>query len=392
MKRVWFLDLLRAIAISAVVLFHCLPVAQGQGFFSDILARLVESLWWGVDLFFVLSGYLITTLLWETRSASNRVTVFLVRRVLRIFPLYFTWLAIVFAFNAAVPRESISALRPYVPYFATYTTNFWILANHSWFPTDRLNHLWSLAVEEQFYLLWPFAVFFLRRTQLITVTFSAIVLMQLLKLWLLATGVAVPVAYTFFLTRADSLLCGAVAAFAVLWWKPSRKAQTGAACVFISAFLVAFGIAGWKGFSIGSVTASIGTSALAWLFASAISLVLREDRTFQMPVWFAKLVSGVVALSYGAYLSHWIVWQALNDFLPSFHLAHPIVRFLTAVTSIAAVSTTLYFLVERPFLMLKPAYKIGPGSRVPDALPQEAPADALVSVRANTPFISRPSL
>jgi len=125
MKRVWFLDLLRSIAVTAVVVFHCLPVVDDGGL-SGVVARVVESLWWGVDLFFVLSGFLITSLLLQTRSASNRLTTFLARRSLRIFPLYFTWLIIVFGVNALASRESISVLRPHIPYFASYTTNIWM--------------------------------------------------------------------------------------------------------------------------------------------------------------------------------------------------------------------------------------------------------------------------
>ncbi|SHM85913.1 acyltransferase family protein [Bradyrhizobium lablabi] len=138
------LDGLRGIAIGLVVLFHFGLIPVG---------------WVGVQLFFVLSGYLISELLINEKEQafSTYTAQFYWRRSLRIFPLYFIYLASMAALHFATGAPE--SLQADWPYLLTYTTNFGRLRTIDIGPA--FTHLWSLAVEEQFYLLWPFVVYIL---------------------------------------------------------------------------------------------------------------------------------------------------------------------------------------------------------------------------------------
>jgi peptidoglycan/LPS O-acetylase OafA/YrhL len=147
------LDALRALAVAAVVFQHALP-ATGKTFpFAHA----------GVRLFFVLSGYLITSLLLHFRDASRDVGrwkslgEFYLRRCLRIWPLYFLVITLALAFDVGPVREVF-------PWLLTHTVNFCVAVRGEWI--DAFFHFWTLSVEEQFYLVWPFVVLFAPRRSL----------------------------------------------------------------------------------------------------------------------------------------------------------------------------------------------------------------------------------
>jgi peptidoglycan/LPS O-acetylase OafA/YrhL len=143
------LDGLRAVAVLAVIAYHLqLPFAPG-----GLL---------GVGVFFTLSGYLITDLLLGQHAASGqlRLTEFWLRRARRLLPALFVMLAVVAVWVALLDRAQLPGLRPAMAAAAGYVSNWWLIVQHtSYFarfgPPSPLGHLWSLAVEEQFYLIWP---------------------------------------------------------------------------------------------------------------------------------------------------------------------------------------------------------------------------------------------
>ena len=143
------LDGLRAIAVLAVIAYHLqVPWAQG-----GLL---------GVGVFFTLSGYLITDLLVGQRAVTGRLdlTDFWLRRARRLLPALFVMLTVVTVWVALLDRAQLAGLRPAVAAAAGYVSNWWLIAGHSSYfarfgPPSALGHLWSLAVEEQFYLIWP---------------------------------------------------------------------------------------------------------------------------------------------------------------------------------------------------------------------------------------------
>jgi peptidoglycan/LPS O-acetylase OafA/YrhL len=140
---------LRGLAVAAVVAFHFAPAALPGGFL-------------GVDLFFVISGYLITRMLLAEIDATGRICVrdFYARRARRLLPAVITMLLVTTTADALVWRDELPAMRGGVLAALGYVTNWWLIGDHqSYFvATGRppmVQHLWSLAIEEQFYLVWP---------------------------------------------------------------------------------------------------------------------------------------------------------------------------------------------------------------------------------------------
>lgn len=151
------LDSLRAVAALLVVLEHTPLTMKTWEWAAQIQMRFAPG-YLGVDLFFVLSGFLITRILVSDRAAGVPLRWFWARRALRIFPAFYLLTAIV-----AVVRWG-----PEIPWVATYLSNFYFYRLDV--PFSPLSHTWSLAVEEHFYLLWPLLVYLLPRRLAIAVT------------------------------------------------------------------------------------------------------------------------------------------------------------------------------------------------------------------------------
>lgn len=198
------LDGVRGIAIILVLLWHAWPTPW------TVYGAV------GVDLFFVLSGFLITGILADARDSTHRARTFYVRRALRIMPLYYGVLFLVFVVVRVVYRPHnlvyLQLLRDQVWYW-TYTTNWLIAFSHS--HIDYLGHFWSLAVEEQFYLLWPVIVWNTSRKTACRIACGAIVGALLCRLTLAALGVWWYPMYGLTPCRLDSLGVGAAIALAL---------------------------------------------------------------------------------------------------------------------------------------------------------------------------------
>ena len=171
------LDALRGIAVIWVVWHNCTGAFELDGLLEKILAFITNCGWLGVQLFFVLSGFLITGLLLDAKGTANQMRNFYIRRTVRIFPVYYATLIFCFLvlplLNVELPALADS--QKMQVWFWLYLNN-WATAPHS---PGIFPHLWSLAVEEQFYLLWPFLALGLNRSQLvytcITLIISAII-------------------------------------------------------------------------------------------------------------------------------------------------------------------------------------------------------------------------
>ena len=207
------LDGIRAVAIVGVLLYH-----------SDIY-------WFpggllGVEVFFVLSGYLITSLLLGELQTISRIRIkdFLKRRARRLLPALFVMLAIMSTILVVSLPHEVARTRGDVAAAATYTSNWYLIhADHSYFldfqRPSPFGHLWSLAIEEQFYLLWPPILLFLwrrvrRRRRIAGTLLAGAALSSGLLAWLFDAGDPSRIYYGTD-TRASGLLIGA--ALAVLW-------------------------------------------------------------------------------------------------------------------------------------------------------------------------------
>jgi peptidoglycan/LPS O-acetylase OafA/YrhL len=166
----------------------------------------------GVDFFFVLSGFLITGILLDTKSSPHYFRNFYIRRTLRIFPLYFGSLLLFLVLlpylgnNAIVDTIKGSHLHLWI-----YTANLKIAWVNE-FCYGSLNHYWSLAIEEQFYLVWPLVVFFVSPKTLVRLCVALLVGFALWRIGSSLSGIGENTEKTFTLFRVDGLLLGALAA------------------------------------------------------------------------------------------------------------------------------------------------------------------------------------
>ena len=209
------LDGLRGVAILAVFLFH---FGGGSHKATSLPIRvwltIVHGGWMGVDLFFVLSGFLITGILYDTAHTENRIRNFYARRTLRIFPLFY---GVLFGFLLLTPVLHLHWQRGHALYFFYLYNMVPLLDPGLNSPGQAMvpNHLWSLAVEEQFYLLWPFVVWLVRdRRKLLWTSLAIMIASFTLRIIIVLRGDTQNL-YALLPTRADSLLFGAAVALLV---------------------------------------------------------------------------------------------------------------------------------------------------------------------------------
>lgn len=227
------LDGLRGLAILLVTLYRfgrSIPESHAGG----LLVQTIELGTHGVELFFVLSGFLITGILLDTRGQTNQLRNFFARRGLRIFPLYFAALALCVWFipTAAALTGLTSIEQAFAPaqeqqfYLWCYLTNVQMSVVDAW-SFGPLDHFWSLAVEEHFYLMWPIVIVFCRsRTLLWTTVMLAIGCAVSRTAWLALGGTATA-AEVLTVWRCEGLLMGAFIAMLVrspdeLWQRTAQ--------------------------------------------------------------------------------------------------------------------------------------------------------------------------
>jgi peptidoglycan/LPS O-acetylase OafA/YrhL len=156
------LDGIRGIAILAVLITHCTPLIQ-PGHISRYAIALLTPGWAGVELFFVLSGFLITGILLRTKQAANYFTSFYARRCLRIVPIYYLTLIglLLLSTGSARMRTLLPGSAMQRASYFLYLQNWPVFWTHGFFKYSLIGHFWSLAVEEQFYLIWPVLIWLL---------------------------------------------------------------------------------------------------------------------------------------------------------------------------------------------------------------------------------------
>jgi len=168
MKYIKGLDTVRAFAVIMVLLWHWYPrypIHSTVGIIQHLITPTGE---FGVNLFFVLSGFLITGILLKAKSESDNKTGiiknFMIRRSLRIFPIYYLFIGFLLLIKFPIGTENLG-------YFLTYTSNFLVIKEKHWV---MFTHTWSLSIEEQFYLIWPWLVLYIRNDRLKYLFFSFI--------------------------------------------------------------------------------------------------------------------------------------------------------------------------------------------------------------------------
>jgi peptidoglycan/LPS O-acetylase OafA/YrhL len=355
------LDGLRGLAILLVVAYHNSDMFSAIGGVMRVPALVAGAGWFGVQLFFVLSGFLITHNLLKSRGATNYLSAFFARRVLRIFPLYYSTLLM---FLVVLPLVVVLP----VGIAKTYKDQIWLwvfLSNWNtssgggvyWFP-----HYWSLAIEEQFYLVWPFVIAgFSERLLWPILAFVIVTAIAIRSMWLHA---AVPpqVIYTVTLCRMDALACGALGALMI-----QRTAFR--ALVRRNATTILFGVAGLLA-TIALTTrfqpydttmVAVGYTVIAFAMAGPLLVSVaghstRAGNTLRLILAFAPLRS-VGKVSYAMYVFHVPLLMLLRPTIlgwasPAGRVA-PLLVGLGMIGLAYLAGVLSYLLVERWFLGLK---------------------------------------
>lgn len=364
------LDGLRGLAIIGVVVVHTLnsaPFATRLDFAVGTIASLG---WMGVDLFFVLSGFLITGILIDQRERPDYFRTFFWRRVLRILPAYVVFLCV-----ALVIAPRIDAIDPAVAarlveqqgWYWTYLVNVMLVVQGWAVNADAPTHLWSLAVEEQFYLLWPFVVLAVSPRALPRVALACIATAALCRVGVVLAGAPSVSNYVLLPMRMDTLAMGALLACAVR--EPSlaravNRSLLPALGIAIMSLLAVAAI-GHSLDSHNSLMQVLGYPAIALLAAVFVWSVSQSPSLFAVaPLrWLGRY-------SYGIYLYHWLAVALLRRdtglFQPRLiggsylaYYSECVVAALAASSGLALVSWTV---IESPFLRLKRLVPYGPVS------------------------------
>jgi peptidoglycan/LPS O-acetylase OafA/YrhL len=309
-RRIPELDGIRGLAILSVLYWHfvaCPTAHVERATLGGLLHRIGLLSWSGVDLFFVLSGFLIGGILFETRDEPLYFQNFYVRRIFRILPLYLVmWGGGVLLLTLFPGLTSILGTPMPLPAYAAFLQNFWLACN-SW--EVYLGATWSLAVEEQFYFVFPFVVRLARKRSL-PILLAGLALASAVArtvLYLSYGRVWGTSAYTLVICRADSLMLGALGAWAVrdararAWLENRLSLLRGTALVF-GAVAVLMLLEGW---SISSLPMStVGYTCLALLYLSLVLLaVLHTSGRWAAIVRFGPLRS-LGRIAYCVYLVH----------------------------------------------------------------------------------------
>lgn len=378
------LDGVRGIAILTVFFYDCLKLPSG-GIVNLLGRKLSSAGWTGVDLFFVLSGFLITGILLDSRGKPGYLRSFFARRSLRIFPLYFLALWATFIgvpclaqyWTAAAPAaQRVSQLSHDQVWFWTYLQNWMFAFRGHWPDVNYLNHFWSLAVEEQFYLVWPFVVGWASSRTLARICWAAVVGALLLRIGLWTQGYPSVALYVPTLTRVDSLCLGALFAMGLrspVWyprlcrWAPWMMVGMAGLIIGIDSVWPVL-----KTAQAGSQT--IGHTLLGLLFgafvftASAVNPHGRLARALSI-----RPLTLLGQFSYCMYVLHRPVYKLVKklDWTSFPESIRSVLIFAAALLGSLAVSGLSWKFIEKPILSLKSWFP-RPGE-TPATSPSKAP-------------------
>ncbi len=341
------LDGLRGLAVIAVVLFH-----SGAGPFQ-------RGGFLGVDLFFVISGFLITSLLLVEHRATGRVDLwaFWGRRIRRLAPaLLLVLCAVALYGRLELSADALDRLRGDLLAATGYVANWRFVAdNAGYFEALRapspVQHTWSLAIEEQFYLLWPLMVVGLltlgrgRHRWLLGATVAGVMASAIASAWLHTSGDDPARVYFGTDTRAHALLIGAALGIA-LTGRPAR-ADRWRRVIDVGGIVAAGGLA-WAWMTVrGSDDWLFEWGFVAVAVASAVLVlaVVHSPRSLLARGLSWRPLAAIGVVSYGIYLWHWPVIIALTNARTGLAGAWLLGARLVLTATLAVVS---YFVIERP--------------------------------------------
>jgi peptidoglycan/LPS O-acetylase OafA/YrhL len=337
------LDGVRAIAALMVLIFHCFQMTTYNSSLGLLLQKIGFLGQTGVSLFFVLSGFLITRILIQQKDEPHFIVNFFIRRALRIFPLYFFYLCLMYFILPTVfekPSPDFSQQWYYWFYLQDFAITF------RW-PAIGPKHFWSLAIEEHFYLIWPFVILFNKTKGIILTIVTFIAVSAVTRMLLVQNGYET---YFFTFARLDEISLGCLLALIeskgiLSKWKPNQIAVL---------LLVVTCVAGILWFQFTSLANPV-IQVIKYQFISvtyflAVTWVLiAPSQSLITRLLSSQFLVYTGTISYGIY-----VYQAIAiEITRAFEIQNNALFFLGVAFTCYSIATVSYFLFEKPILNLK---------------------------------------
>lgn len=368
------LDGLRFLAFLAVFLHHAYEISPPR-------TSLLYSVWWagtvGVDVFFVLSGYLITELLRRETEQYGNVDLpsFYARRCLRIWPLYFLMLGVAWVCDwtwFALPGLS----KTEAVFFATFLGN-WACIWHG-FPDSVASALWTVSIEEQFYLLWPLLVGRFTPRRIITAAVGLLLAGMATRIVGIAQGWSDLTLYTSTVTHVDGLACGALLSARLRGTVPMLTGfvRSSLWCIGLAVPVLAFrffgtGLDGRSDWGLLVQTPAIVVGSLL--------LVVSTLRPCDQPggLLSRPLLVRLGLISYGLYIWHRPVLRLVLVAFTTTRSTQPVIVYVGVCLAVTITAAALsYLVIERPFLRWKSRFqrqvpggpRLDPSSQTPRGL------------------------
>jgi peptidoglycan/LPS O-acetylase OafA/YrhL len=355
--KLYGLDHLRAMAILMVVVYH-----YGRLFpHPEWVYSISKFGWTGVDLFFILSGYLISSQLFAGINTGKPIALntFYIKRFFRIIPAYLAVVAVYFFIPATHEREGLAPLWKYL----TFTQNYGLDLQYN----STFSHAWSLCIEEQFYLLFPIIlialVYFKRFTKgywlLIGLVLLGFVLRWLSYTYMVVDETETPAIINWYkwiyyptYCRLDGLLAG-VAIAALFAFKPSIAARLGAVANYLF-FIGLFVLAGAYFLCLeqDSLAASVWGFALVSLgYGFIVFAAVCPTGLFYS--FSSRFTTTIATLSYAIYLTHKIVIHLVQLWAGGYNDVESNAMFAICMLACVLAAYLLHIVIEKPFLRLR---------------------------------------
>lgn len=338
------LDGVRAAAALMIMFCHFFLYANSENDIFLIIKKVSVFGQTGVSLFFVLSGFLISRILLHTKQEAHYFRIFYLRRILRIFPLYYFFLFLYYFIFPTILSEPIYSFDEQ-KYFWTYFQN--VARTFEW-KSEGPVHFWSLAVEEHFYFFWPVMFFFFSTKRLTQIIIGIVFFAFLIRLIMLKYHLSV---YYFTLTRMDEL---AIGAFLAILEKKEKLTEENAKyfqIIFLS-ILIPLAVVWFFYTGEGNVTIQaikyllqsiVFFCFIGWVISAKSNILFRK-------ILSLKVLSFTGMISYGLYVFHPLCFQLVNRFILTQYSA---VNFLISFIVTFLIAVLSYYLLELPFLRLK---------------------------------------
>ncbi len=379
------LDGVRGLAIILVLFVHFVSDSAPRGTIELWLTKLTKYGAWGVDLFFVLSAFLITGILCDAKNKPHYFRNFFVRRTLRIFPLYYGVLVALFVIWPLLPVHYPAGLSETFQkqvWLWPYASNIYVSMHGSWDVLPYVSHFWSLAVEEHFYLVWPFVVFACTQRTLVRVCIGAALFSLCLRSALSFAGASDVALVALTPCRLDALSVGALLAIASRSLGIQRLGAV-ARPALIGFSLLVVGATAWNAIvgAFSEVVLPLRGTLVALAFgALLISSVVAPAGSRLSRGFSSRFMRFFGKYSYGIYVFHFMVATIMKVYAVEARLGQALgsplaglaVQALLGVAGSVLLAVGSYELFEKHFLRLKTRF--APSERdLPASAPTQTP-------------------